>query len=215
MPMDLQTAAKVVRSALPLFGAHGLDGTSTRQIAQSAGTPMSAITYHFGGKDGLYLACAQHISDTMSALVGAVVVETDAASTDTASARAGLCRLFAVLVSAIVRDETAEFARFIVREQQEPTAAFDIIYGGIMGKLLGRMVQLMTVVARDRIDDTEIRVRVIALMGQVMAFRIARAATLRLTGWSDIGDDERAVIDRVVQAHLDAILERLEQEPKP
>ena len=214
MPMDSQTAADVVRSALPLFGAYGLAGTSTRQIAQAAGKPMSAITYHFGGKDGLYLACAQHISDTIGALVGAAVVETDAASADIASARAGLCQLFAVLVSAILRDETAQFARFIVREQQEPTAAFDIIYGGIMDKLLCRMVQLMTVVARDRIDDTEIRVRVIALMGQVMAFRIARAATLRLTGWSDIGDDERVVIDRVVQAHLGAILDGLEQEPK-
>ncbi len=175
---------------------------------------MSAITYHFGGKEGLYLACAQHISDTIGSLIGTAVSETDVAPTDTKSARAGLFRLFAIFVSAILRDETAEFARFIVREQQEPTAAFDIIYGGVMDKLLGRMVQLMTVVARNRIDDTEIRVRVIALMGQVMAFRIARAATLRLTGWSDIGDDEHVVIDRVVQAHLGAILDGLEQEPK-
>ena len=48
----------LLSAALDAFGRHGFDSASTRDIAKSAGMPMSQITYHFGGKDGLYLACA-------------------------------------------------------------------------------------------------------------------------------------------------------------
>ena len=53
------------------------------------------------------------------------------------------------------------------------------------------------------LPDMEVRVRVIALMGQVMGFRVGRAATLRLTGWArSWNETERALIDRVVQAGI-------------
>lgn len=212
MPLAASSADALIEAALPLFGTQGLEGTSTRDIARAAGKPMSAITYYFGGKEALYLACARHIGDTIGGLVSRAFDDAGSAIHNPADARIGLSRLVSALIAAILRDETAEFARFIVREQQEPTAAFDVIYSGMMGKMLARMVELMTVVAGARVDDIEIRVRVIALMGQVVAFRIARAATLRLTGWTAIGDDERAVIERVVQAQLTAVIDGLERE---
>src|SRR3546814_20518988 len=52
----------LLRCALDLFGRHGFDGTSTRAIAAAAGKPMSAITYHFGGKDELNVAASRHLS---------------------------------------------------------------------------------------------------------------------------------------------------------
>ena len=204
------SARKLVDAALPIFGLRGLEGASTREIAKAAGKPMSAITYHFGGKEGLYLACARHISETLGLLIGAAADEQ--AATDRAEARGMIAQLMRLLVNAMLRNETAPFVRFIVREQQEPTAAFDIIYAGGLGRALLRLCALLGVIADGRIPDIEVRVRVIALMGQVMGFRIGRAATLRLTGWTDLGDMERALIDRVIQSHLGAILDQLEQE---
>src|SRR3546814_547809 len=52
----------LLRCALDLFGRHGFDGTSTRAIAAAAGKPMSAITYHFGGKEELYVAASRYLS---------------------------------------------------------------------------------------------------------------------------------------------------------
>jgi TetR/AcrR family transcriptional regulator, regulator of cefoperazone and chloramphenicol sensitivity len=69
----------------------------------------------------------------------------------------------------------------------------------------------LTVVAAGRVPDIEIKVRVIALMGQVLTFRTCRAAALRLTGWSDVGDAEGAVIDRVIRAQVTAVLNDLEK----
>jgi len=42
------------------------DGGKFVEIAAAAGTAMSSITYHYGGKEGLYLAAADHISSRMA-----------------------------------------------------------------------------------------------------------------------------------------------------
>ena len=44
----------LLKSAAKLFCKNGLDKTSTRDIAQEAKVNISMISYHFGGKEGLY-----------------------------------------------------------------------------------------------------------------------------------------------------------------
>ncbi len=61
-------AVRLIEAAIEQFGQHGFDGASTRDIAAASGTAMSSITYHFGGKDGLYLACADYIAEQIGAV---------------------------------------------------------------------------------------------------------------------------------------------------
>ena len=51
-----QSRARLLHSALGLFAQHGFAKTSTRQIAEAAGTNLAAISYYFGDKAGLYRA---------------------------------------------------------------------------------------------------------------------------------------------------------------
>ncbi len=51
-----QSRERLLHSALGLFAQHGFAKTSTRQIAESAGTNLAAISYYFGDKAGLYRA---------------------------------------------------------------------------------------------------------------------------------------------------------------
>jgi AcrR family transcriptional regulator len=199
----------LIKCGLALFGESGFEGVSTRAIARCCNRPMSAITYHFGGKHGLYLACARYISDTMTGFVGGIA---SAPIPDKpADARQQIGLVFATMTQSMLRNETALFVRFIIREQQEPTEAFDIIYGGVMGRMLDRLAALVRVVGGGRIGEVESRIHAIAMMGQVLAFRVARAAILRSTGWPDVGPDETAQISAVVQAHVAAVLDSLER----
>ena len=198
------TRAALLGAGLSSFGARGLDGASTRDIAGAAGAPMSAITYHFGGKEGLYLACAQHIADTMGSMI------TAHRTPDRQDARADLDAIFSQLCRAILRDETAAFARFIMREQTEPTAAFAIIYGGVMGEVIERIAELLTRLSKKPLSPVEAKIRTIALMGQVIAFRAARATLLRATGWNQIGVGEVEMIEAVVRDHLGAVCDHLQ-----
>jgi len=48
------TTQKICDAALQLFGRQGVDSTSIREIAELAQVNPSLISYHFGGKDGLF-----------------------------------------------------------------------------------------------------------------------------------------------------------------
>ncbi|NCN39977.1 TetR family transcriptional regulator [bacterium] len=52
----------LLRAAKPLFATKGLSETGIREISQAAGLNSSLISYHFGGKEGLYRACMEDIA---------------------------------------------------------------------------------------------------------------------------------------------------------
>ena len=213
MPSVPQASDQVLlNAAIEAFGRFGLEGASTRNIAKAAGKPMSAITYHFGGKDGLYLACAEYIGAIMGARMSPVLDSTDALcapGADQAQARLALILIFERFVDTMVHADTEAFSRFIVREQMEPTDAFAILWGEVMERLLERIAALLVVVSGGALGQSDARVSTLALMGQVVAFRVARAGVMRLTGWTALGPAETAQIHRAVQRHLAALLDHL------
>src|ERR1700755_2496435 len=56
-----ETRARIIRTALALFGEHGFDGVSPRDIAAEAGGPAPSLQYYFENKEGLYAACIADI----------------------------------------------------------------------------------------------------------------------------------------------------------
>lgn len=52
----------LLQAAKPLFATKGLSGTGIREISAAAKLNSSLISYHFGGKEGLYRACIEDIA---------------------------------------------------------------------------------------------------------------------------------------------------------
>lgn len=48
--------SQLIAAATPLFAFKGLSGVNVREIGRAAGVNPSLISYHFGGKEGLYAA---------------------------------------------------------------------------------------------------------------------------------------------------------------
>jgi len=206
------TDSRLLDVAIDHFGRFGLDGASTRAIAKDADTPMSSITYHFGGKEGLYLATAEHIAEQMGELLApaiAAAMQACQAGCTRAQARAALQTIYGHVAAVLVGADTASIARFIVREQADPTDAFNRIYDRMMAPMLGRLAFLIKVVAGENMAENEARVRAVSLLGQVLVFRVARETALRAAGWKGIGAAELAVVKTIVADHLDAVLDRL------
>ena len=205
---NVDTRGQLVEAALDVFGRLGYEGASTREIAQAAGANLAAIVYHFGGKEGLHIAVAQHIAESIGAKVGPTLasVAGPGSSATPKAARAALHKLIDTFIEVILGSAEAErWARYIVREQMQPTAAFDVIY-----RFLGGAVTIATrlvAAALSRPDNEETRVRVFTFLGQVLVFRVAQTLVLRRTEWTTIGDAERATIKRIVLGQIDDILE--------
>jgi len=51
-----ETSSRILDEAERLFTNSGFEGTSVREITSRAGCNLAAVSYHFGGKQGLYEA---------------------------------------------------------------------------------------------------------------------------------------------------------------
>ncbi len=59
--MEKDAKEKLLAAALPLFPQYGYAGVSIRAIAEAAGVNSAAISYYFGGKEGLYGAVLERL----------------------------------------------------------------------------------------------------------------------------------------------------------
>lgn len=70
--MQNEASAKLMEAATVLFAAKGYAAVSIRELAKVAGTNSALISYHFGGKEGLYRAVLekhfQELVEQMSVL---------------------------------------------------------------------------------------------------------------------------------------------------
>lgn len=204
-----ETRQRLVEAALDVFGRYGFEGATTRQIAKEAKANLAAIVYHFGSKEALHLAVAEYIVGRIAALVGPSLTAAGApeALATPATARTALFRLLEAYADVMLGQAEAErWARFIVREQMQPTEAFNVIYRtlggahGIGARLVGAAI------GRDP-DDESVKLVVLTLMGQILVFRVARELVLRGMGWRSVGEEQRAAIKRIVTAETEAILD--------
>src|SRR5690242_5274934 len=163
-----ETRAQLVEAALDVFGRLGFEGASTRMIAKAARANLAAIVYHFGGKEALYLAVAEHVAESIFQRVGPTIAAAagPGAVTDAAAAHAALDRLIDTFVEVILGSAEAErWARFIIREQMQPTAAFDVIYR-FMSRAAEAATHLAAVITGERESD-QLKLSVLTIMGQI------------------------------------------------
>jgi AcrR family transcriptional regulator len=206
------TDSRLLDVAVDHFGRLGLEGASTRAIARDADTLMSSITYHFGGKEGLYLAAADHIAARMHTMIDPMLERASALcgeGRDVAGARASIQAIIGGMAMMMMHDETASVSRFIVREQADPTEAFARIYTGVMGQVLDRLASLLIRASDGRLAEPDARLRAMTIVGQVLVFRVARATVMTGMGWTQFGPTEAAQVARTIAANLDAILDQL------
>lgn len=203
-----QTRFALIQAGLKLFGRQGFDGTSTREIAATAKANIGSIAYHFGGKEGLHLACAEFIVETMQRLAGdALVGEPGTKQADAAAARALFHRAAERMVGFLVANpKAADIAQFVVRQLAMPGPALDRIYSGFFEPVHRRLCRLWEEATGIPAESEETRLTVFTMIGQIVYFRIAREAVLRRMGWETIGPAQAAAITAAVTASIDALL---------
>ena len=201
------TSQTLIETAIDQFGRHGFEGASTREIARASGTAMSSITYHFGGKQGLYLAAADHIAARVREIQGPaleIARETARAGTREQATEALLALLdgFALMM---IRPESEVWSLFITREQQAPTEAFDRIYTGVMQEVVGVFVALLGRIRTD-LGEREVLAMGIMLFGQTLVLRVCRAAVTRILSVETIDEPTRALLRARLRANALCIL---------
>jgi len=211
------TRRALIEAALVEFARDGFHAASTREIARSSGANQALIGYHFGGKEGLYLAVFQFIAEQIQARVGSAIVPIETYLAElrddkalTKAEREQCIAHFMRLVEGMVHlhtdPHTMPWAQLILREQRSPTKAFDILYEGFMNRYLSLVTRLLQRLRPDLSRD-EAALSVMTILGQILVFRIARSTLLRHMNWQDIGPSEAEMIIQQIKANLTAMLQ--------
>ena len=197
---------RLLEAAIRHFGSSGFDGAGTRAIARDCDTPMSSITYHFGGKEGLYLAVADHIAAGIAGFMDPTIESVRAKGIDSPSdAVDGAVLLIQGLAGMILDERSEPWATFIIREQQQPTAAFDRLYDGVMRRVIETLVLLVRAACPHR-QMQEARADALLLIGQTLALRAARAAVCRVLGVHRIDGEVAALLRARIEAQTRRML---------
>lgn len=213
-PRGDATRDSLIATAIEVFSRQGFHAASTRAIAEAAGVNQALIGYHFRSKDGLYVAAFEHIADrirerigpTASAIEAVLAAPDDAADPQARRQRylPPLLQLTDAFIELMAKDESATWARLIIREQQAPTQAFAVLYDSVMGPLTRLLTTLVARLDPDRaVGDPQLTVATI--IGQALVFRTARAAVMRLMDWSEIAEEEVASIQAQVRRNLSTL----------
>ncbi len=203
---------RLIAAGVEIFGTYGFEGATTRMLAAEAGVNLAAIPYYYGGKEGLYHAVVAQIArragDHLLPAVDGIrsAVDGEAPGRDEVLDR--LAALLGTFIQLTHGDEARRWGRIIIREQMQPTGAFDVLYehlirpvhsacSAAVGRLTGRP---------EDADETVIRTH--AVMGQVLVFLSARETILRRLGRDALGPADAEEIRGIIEAGLRSMFER-------
>ena len=205
-PRSVETRERLVEVAIELFGVVGFDGTSTRAIAGMAGVSLAAIPYHFATKENLYLAAASSIAEQVSQRLEPALSRLEDELLNRALSRKQAIDLletaFGPFVMMLASSDSEKWARFMLREQATPTEAFEILYASNVGRFFRTIIHLTAIASGDVPGSRASRVRGLTLLGQALAFRAARALSLRTLEREDLGPEEIVSITSLIRENI-------------
>ena len=175
-----QAKKQLIAAALAQFGEYGMNAT-TREIAAQAGQNIAAITYYFGSKEDLYLACAQWIADFIGEQFRPHAEEAE--------------RLFAQ-----PQPDRAAIRELILRACRN-----------MISPLHSHLTRLIAAWTGCDASDTRMILHTHALIGEILAFRLGKETILLRTGWTAFDEEKTELINQTVTCHIDLILQGLSQ----
>jgi AcrR family transcriptional regulator len=199
-PRGSLTRDKLLQAGLVLFGKRGFDGVSARELAALAGTPVSAVTYHFATMEALYIAVIQQMVGEMDVrLAPEVRLIQTALIGRHITPQAAVERLTNHLVQEIVCcQDHPEWSMLIIREHMTPGPAYELIYNNVMLRTHVLLCELFALIRGGKPNDEAIELAAFAHIGQIIFFRIGAQTIQRRMGWGVIDGDKRVSISQAV-----------------
>lgn len=200
------TRLALIEAAMRRFGRDGFEASSTRAIALEAGTNISSIAYHFGGKQGLRMACAETVAQRIGRIARPLPMPPGQIGPE--AARATLRRLLRRIVGFVVLNSTAQdTVNFLLRELAQPDSpVLDHLYATLVEPRHRALCQLWSQATGRPAETDEVKLAVFSLIGQAVYFRLAAPIVQRRMGWDGYGRSATRAILRQVLANLDAMI---------
>jgi len=214
-----ETRRRIIDAAIGLFGQHGFDGASTRDIAARAGVNAPALQYYFENKEGVYRACAEALAcASWQALEPAVTRARETLQRDAGTA--ALIDAFIGIQEAVAdrmftkRNASADHRLFFAREQAggEPDIGTRVLMERLRMPLNQVSAQLLERITGIAASHPLTLVRMLSLHGQLLFFHVAHNMTMTMLGWAEMDEDKVAFLKSNMRAQSRMLLEQWHRE---
>jgi AcrR family transcriptional regulator len=208
---------KLLEAGLALFGEKGPAGASVREIARVAGQNVAAIAYHFGGKQQLYEVVLEgivrEIRHRLADVLGEIAEVRRGETMEPAQAARLLQKFLGSVYSRLLsKTDVVPLARILVREQMQPTAAFEVLYEQGFRELHEGLCFLVGSALGTDPRDVRTILRTHTIMGQVYFFAMSRETILRRLGWKDLEGERAERVVALLEENIQVLLTGLARE---
>jgi AcrR family transcriptional regulator len=195
-----RTRENLVEAGLKLFALKGFEGVSIRELAAEGGVNAAAISFHFGGKAGLYAAVVDHVTEHLAgiyrrALQPAALLEGAAREEAAQAVRAMVARL----VEGLLTTPRSRWTSLLLqREFIDPTDAFERIFGQALKPALdafARAVEAASGAPRESLDNRTLAFGIFVLAS---AYSRSKATFLKWSGREGYAPGDAREIGRIV-----------------
>jgi AcrR family transcriptional regulator len=196
------TQKRLLEAAGEIFADYGYRAATVRQICEKARANTAAVNYHFGDKEGLYLAVLRSVHRA-SAEKYPLIPPASSASTPEQKLRAYVQSL---LHRVFDEGRPGWHTKIMMREMLEPTPAFDLLVEEGARPLHQELSSVVRELLGSAADDEVVRLSALSVVSQCVYYRRARPVITRLYPQQryDSGEVER-LTDHITQFSLFAI----------
>ena len=184
-------AERLLAAGARLFAERGYADVSTRALTRAAGVNLSAITYHFGGKEGLYRAVIARMLRETEPLRRALIDDLRAGIARAGADRAELTRVAMafvrrVLAAQVLTELPGGRMQIMLRELNTPSFAFDDVMAAHVNPIHDAVCALVAAARRAAADDEAVRILAHAVIGQCVVFGLGRRIIQTRLGWDKV-----------------------------
>lgn len=204
--VDISTRDRILEAAGELFAEGGFRGATVRTICERARVNVSAIKYHFGGKEELYAEVLKYWHEfAIKKYPPLLGVAEDSPSEDQLRAfvRSLLFRL-------LDKGKPAWFGKLMAREMAEPTRAFDHMVKEVMRPLIRLLASIVQRIVGNPVSEEEILRCCTSILGQCVYYYNARYMSQLFR--QDVSSPEE--IERIADHIMRFSLKGLERYPE-
>lgn len=181
--VKLPTKEHLLQRAGELFAQHGIEAVSTRMIAEAADVKLSAIHYHFGTKDKLYVAALSYAMDSDSCANFASVIDENPALFESREGRAEIVRttVYRSFYDHFKGDTPVWTTQLIIRELVKPTSMFPVFVENHVKPDIDAAERIYRAEKPDA-SEVEIAAWIDILHSQIFLYIMAKDALIVLRG---------------------------------
>jgi len=204
-----RTRQRLIEVAVEVFSELGYEAASTRVIVEKAQANLVSIPYYFGSKLGLHHAAAEYIGSNIQERLRATCERARRALEIEGLTHQQTLDHFTNFIvefaEFLLGGETPNsWAQFIIREQFDPSGAFEILHANFL-PLLETGFEFVARLTGRPADAPETRLQFMAVLAMVKFTRVDRASVLRNMGWKTFGKGEIKIVTEMLRRNMQAL----------